>query len=105
MPQIKISDYTSDREVICFGKIGEQLLRHTTQEVVEALENDPARALQIFTDINYTLYIFKLSCKNKLYNGKMISTLTVQSMTPFNCKKYNKHLINEINQMRVTAAS
>ncbi|TDG49079.1 hypothetical protein AWZ03_004564 [Drosophila navojoa] len=103
--KIKISDYTSDREVICFGKIAEQLLRHTTDEVVEASENDPDRALKIFTDPNYTSYIFKLSCKKIVYEGNVMNTLTAQSMTPFNCKEYNKYLIKEINRMQNIAAS
>ncbi|KAH8395752.1 hypothetical protein KR215_000413, partial [Drosophila sulfurigaster] len=96
---MSIGDWTSNRWVTCFNEAGEQLLKHTAQEVGEALENDPATAEKMFADINFSSFIFKLRCKNEMYGDMTRNKLSVQSMTPINYKEYNKHLIKELKEM------
>ncbi|XP_034487485.1 replication protein A 70 kDa DNA-binding subunit [Drosophila innubila] len=96
---MSIGDWTSNRWVTCFNEAGEQLLKHTAQEVGEALENDPAAAEKMFADINFSSFIFKLRCKNEMYGDMTRNKLSVQSMNPINYKEYNKHLIKELKDM------
>ncbi|KAH8359920.1 hypothetical protein KR093_009579, partial [Drosophila rubida] len=96
---MSIGDWTSNRWVTCFNESGEQLLKHTAQEVGEALENDPAAAEKMFADINFSSFIFKLRCKNEMYGDMTRNKLSVQSMTPINYKEYNKYLIKELKEM------
>lgn len=96
---MSIGDWTSNRWVTCFSEVGEQLLRHSAQEVGEALENDPATAEKMFAEINFSSFIFKLRCKNEMYGDMTRNKLSVQSMTPINFKEYNKHLIKELKDM------
>lgn len=97
--QMSIGDWTSNRWVTCFNEVGEQLLKHTAQEVGDALENDPTVAEKMFADINFSSFIFKLRCKNEMYGDMTRNKLSVQSMTPINYKEYNKHLIKELKEM------
>ncbi|XP_023179721.2 replication protein A 70 kDa DNA-binding subunit-like [Drosophila hydei] len=96
---IHIGDCTFNRRAICFGQTGEQLLKHTTQEIVEALENDPARAQKIFSDVKFSSHIFKLRCMNTFYEGTVRNMLYVQSINPLNIKEYNGRLIKELIEM------
>ncbi|EDW80816.1 uncharacterized protein Dwil_GK11360 [Drosophila willistoni] len=96
---LSIGDWTSNRWVTCFSEIGEQLLKHTAQEVGEALENDPPKAEQMFSGMNFSAHIFKLRCKNEVYGDMTRNKLTVQSVSPINYKDYNKHLIKELQQL------
>lgn len=97
--QIHIGDCTFNRRAICFGQTGEQLLKHTTQEIVEALENDPDRAQKIFSDVKFSSHIFKLRCMNTFYEGTVRNMLYVQSINPLNIKEYNGRLIKELIEM------
>ncbi|EDV30349.1 uncharacterized protein Dana_GF23244 [Drosophila ananassae] len=96
---MSIGDWTSNRWVTCFNEIGEQLLGHTSQEVGEALENDAAKAEQIFSSLNFTSHIFKLRCKNESYGDTTRNKLTVQSAAPINHKEYNKYLLKELKEL------
>ncbi|KAH8306223.1 hypothetical protein KR018_004774, partial [Drosophila ironensis] len=96
---MSIGDWTSNRWVTCFNETGEQLLGHTSQEVGEALENDAAKAEQIFSALNFTSHIFKLRCKNEVYGDMTRNKLTVQSVAPINHKEYNKHLLKELQEL------
>lgn len=96
---MSIGDWTSNRWVSSFNEVGEQLLGHTSQEVGEALENDPAKAEQIFSALNFTSHIFKLRCKNEVYGDMTRNKLTVQSVAPINHKEYNKHLLKELQEL------
>ncbi|ALC46337.1 RpA-70 [Drosophila busckii] len=96
---MSIGDWTSNRWVTCFNEAGEQLLKHTAQEVGDALENDQAAAEKIFSDINFSSFIFKLRCKNEMYGDMTRNKLNVQSLAPINYKEYNKHLIKELKEM------
>ncbi|KAH8383419.1 hypothetical protein KR009_008515, partial [Drosophila setifemur] len=96
---MSIGDWTSNRWVTCFNETGEQLLGHTSQEVGEALENDAAKAEQIFSALNFTSHIFKLRCKNEVYGDMTRNKLTVQSVVSINHKEYNKHLLKELQEL------
>ncbi|KAH8284199.1 hypothetical protein KR054_012094, partial [Drosophila jambulina] len=96
---MSIGDWTSNRWVTCFNEVGEQLLGHTSQEVGEALENDAAKAEQIFSALNFTSHIFKLRCKNEVYGDTTRNKLTVQSAAPINHKEYNKYLLKELQEL------
>ncbi|KAI8045324.1 replication protein A 70 kDa DNA-binding subunit [Drosophila gunungcola] len=96
---MSIGDWTSNRWVSSFNEVGEQLLGHSSQEVGEALENDPAKAEQIFSALNFTSHIFKLRCKNEVYGDMTRNKLTVQSVAPINHKEYNKHLLKELQEL------
>ncbi|EDV49955.1 replication protein A 70 kDa DNA-binding subunit [Drosophila erecta] len=96
---MSIGDWTSNRWVSSFNEVGEQLLGHTSQEVGEALENDPAKAEQIFSALNFTSHIFKLRCKNEVFGDMTRNKLTVQSVAPINHKEYNKHLLKELKEL------
>ncbi|XP_034664549.1 replication protein A 70 kDa DNA-binding subunit [Drosophila subobscura] len=96
---MSVGDWTSNRWVTCFNETGEQLLKHTSQEVGEALENDPAKAEEIFSALNFTSHIFKLRCKNEVYGDMTRNKLTVQSVVPLNYKEYNRHLLKELQEL------
>ncbi|EDW96487.1 replication protein A 70 kDa DNA-binding subunit [Drosophila yakuba] len=96
---MSIGDWTSNRWVSSFNEVGEQLLGHSSQEVGEALENDPAKAEQIFSALNFTSHIFKLRCKNEVFGDMTRNKLTVQSVAPINHKEYNKHLLKELQEL------
>ncbi|XP_017073556.1 replication protein A 70 kDa DNA-binding subunit [Drosophila eugracilis] len=96
---MSIGDWTSNRWVSSFNEVGEQLLGHTSQEVGEALENDPSKAEQIFSALNFTSHIFKLRCKNEVFGDMTRNKLTVQSVAPINHKEYNKHLLKELQEL------
>ncbi|XP_016925019.4 replication protein A 70 kDa DNA-binding subunit [Drosophila suzukii] len=96
---MSIGDWTSNRWVSSFNEVGEQLLGHTSQEVGEALENDAAKAEQIFSALNFTSHIFKLRCKNEVFGDMTRNKLTVQSVAPINHKEYNKHLLKELQEL------
>ncbi|KAH8354298.1 hypothetical protein KR084_006171 [Drosophila pseudotakahashii] len=96
---MSIGDWTSNRWVSSFNEVGEQLLGHTSQEVGEALENDAAKAEQIFSALNFTSHIFKLRCKNEVFGDMTRNKLTIQSVAPINHKEYNKHLLKELQEL------
>ncbi|XP_017036947.1 replication protein A 70 kDa DNA-binding subunit [Drosophila kikkawai] len=96
---MSIGDWASNRWVTCFNEIGEQLLGHTSQEVGEALENDSAKAEQMFSALNFTSHIFKLRCKDEVYGDMTRNKLTVQSAAPINHKEYNKYLLKELQEL------
>ncbi|XP_001358758.3 replication protein A 70 kDa DNA-binding subunit [Drosophila pseudoobscura] len=96
---MSVGDWTSNRWVTCFNETGEQLLKHTSQEIGEALENDPTKAEEIFSALNFTSHIFKLRCKNEVYGDMTRNKLTVQSVGPLNHKEYNRHLLKELKEL------
>ncbi|KAH8232446.1 hypothetical protein KR032_006970, partial [Drosophila birchii] len=96
---MNIGDWTSNRWVTAFNEMGEQLLGHTSQEVGEAVENDAAKAEQIFSALNFTSHIFKLRCKDEVYGDQSRNKLTVQSVAPINHKEYNKYMLKELQEL------
>lgn len=96
---MNVGDWNTNRYITCFSEIAEQLLGHTSQEVGEALENDAAKAEQIFSALNFSSHIFKLRCKNEVYGDTTRNKLTVQSVAPINHKEYNKYLLKELQEL------
>ncbi|XP_055906413.1 replication protein A 70 kDa DNA-binding subunit [Eupeodes corollae] len=96
---MEIGDWTSSRWVTCFSDLGEQLLGKTSQEIGEALENDPQEAEQIFSSINFHEFVFKLRSKVETYGDTPRNKLTAVAATPINYKEYNKYLINSLKEL------
>ncbi|XP_017485028.1 PREDICTED: replication protein A 70 kDa DNA-binding subunit [Rhagoletis zephyria] len=96
---MSIGDWTSNRWVTCFSEVAEQMLKRSSQEIGELLENNPPEGEEVLSSINFTSYIFKLRSKMEMFGDMQRNKLTVQSVAPVDYKEYNKYLINNLKEL------
>ncbi|KAH8358811.1 hypothetical protein KR093_002560, partial [Drosophila rubida] len=97
--KMQIMDSTAGAWVICFNKVGEELLKHSAREIAEALETDSTATDRIFEDIKYLPFLFTMQRSSKIYNGELLNQLIVKSISPIDQNVYNRRLINEVRNM------
>ncbi|XP_039971109.1 replication protein A 70 kDa DNA-binding subunit [Bactrocera neohumeralis] len=96
---MSIGDWTSNRWVTCFSEVAEQLLKRSSQEIGDLLENNPPEGEDVLSSINFNSYIFKLRSKVEQFGDMQRNKLTVQSVAPLDYKEYNKYLINNLKEL------
>lgn len=94
-----IGDWTSNRWVTIFTELAEQMLGKSSQEIGEALEFNKTDAEQIFSNIGFANFVFKLRTKVEFYGDAARNKTTAVSATPVNHKEYNAYLIKNIQEL------
>lgn len=94
---MNIGDWTSNRWVTCFADLAEQLLEQSSQVVGEALETSPEDAEDIFSNLTFKNFVFKLRSKVEFYGDTPRNKITAISATKVNYKEYNSAMIKELS--------
>lgn len=96
---MNIGDWTSNRWVTCFADLAEQLLERSSQEVGEALEMNPEDAEDIFSNLTFKNFIFKLRSKVEFYGDTPRNKITAISATKINHKDLNTAMTKELSEL------
>lgn len=77
--------------------MAEQLLERSSQEVGEALEMNPEDAEDIFSNLTFKNFVFKLRSKVEFYGDTPRNKITAVSATKVNYKEFNAAMIKELS--------
>jgi replication factor A1 len=115
-----IGDWTSNRWVTCFTELAEQLFQKSSQEIGEASETSPTVLDEIFSNITFQDYVFKLRTKVEFYGVSVVllrnwiillnlylfliqdaprAKTSAITAVPVNYKEFNAYLIKNLTEM------
>ncbi|KAL8562549.1 hypothetical protein ACOMHN_045814 [Nucella lapillus] len=99
--QTTLSDFSGHQWVSCFQESAESLLNVKADDLGDMRQSDEASFEQVFQKAVFKEYIFRLRTKVETYNEESRLKTVCVSATPVDYVQYGKHLIEEIQRLRL----
>ncbi|XP_055389395.1 replication protein A 70 kDa DNA-binding subunit-like [Condylostylus longicornis] len=96
---LNIGDWTSTRWVSCFNEVAEIIVGKSAQDVGEYLEQNSENVENIFEDVHFKQFTFKLRSVLESYGDTQRTKITVLNVSPICYKEYNKYLIKNLQTL------
>ncbi|XP_041979266.1 replication protein A 70 kDa DNA-binding subunit [Aricia agestis] len=94
-----VSDPTGDQRVTAFNEAAESILGKPASEVGKLLDYDKAAYAQLFDEVKFKTYVFKLRTKMETYSDEARLKTIVMAASPVDYKDVNARLIKSIKAL------
>lgn len=96
---MNLGDWSGNQWVNTFASEAEKILGITSQELGEAIEQDPEALTNTISMANFSEFVFRCRTKMETYNDEARLKTVVVKVDNINYKEYNAHLISRIQQL------